>query len=301
MAELRDAGMTDAEAQAFVEWTREFRDRLPGIYDLTDPGSGELTRMGKLYSLMVGRLVNQSIQNPTAIDRPWAANTVVGRMGYGLLSFSMGFMRNVLIKNAKKVQREYEAQGAAGAAKVAALQVAAPLSALYMGHLLVTVAREALLNPDKWDEQEEKGNLVPWLLGLAFSRAGFTGLADPLYNAITGVKYQRDLANILAGSSGGFYLQALERLVRFFFVNSPNTNSAERSAVRGAYDLMALPLSAAAVGYLPGGPMLGYGMGLSYAYLSSPRAKEKVQDVVAGEKQGTKSKTGQGGQSSGAF
>jgi hypothetical protein len=301
MAELRDAGMTDAEAQAFVEWTREFRDRLPGIYDLTDPGSGELTRMGNLYSLMVGRLVNQSIQNPTAIDRPWAANTVVGRMGYGLLSFSMGFMRNVLIKNAKKVQREYEAQGAAGAAKVATLQVAAPLSALYMGHLLVTVAREALLNPDKWDEQEEKGNLVPWLLGLAFSRAGFTGLADPLYNAITGVKYQRDLANILAGSSGGFYLQALERLVRFFFVNSPNTNSAERSAVRGAYDLMALPLSAAAVGYLPGGPMLGYGMGLSYAYLSSPRAKEKVQDIVAGEKQGTKAKTGQGGQSSGAF
>jgi len=291
--ELRDAGMTDAEAQAFVEWTREFRDRLPGIYDLTD-ASGDLTRMGKLYGLMVGRLVNQAIQAPTAIDRPWAANTVVGRMAYGLLSFSMAFMRNVLIKNVKKVQREYEAQGAAGAAKVAALQFAAPLSALYMGHLLVTVAREALLNP-KWDEKEEEGELVEWLLLMAFSRAGFTGLADPIYNAILGVKYQNDLANALIGAGNTYFAKALERVVKYFTSNSPNTNSAERSAARGLYELTLQPGAAYAVSALPGGPLLGYGMGLSYAYLSSPRAKEKVQDVVAGEKQGTKAKTGQGG------
>jgi hypothetical protein len=299
--ELRDAGLTDADIQAFVSWTREFRGNLPGIYDLTDPRSGELTRMGKLYALMVGRLVNQAIQNPTAIDRPWAANTVVGRVGYGLLSFSMAFMRNVLIKNAKKVQRVYESQGAAGAAKVAALQVAAPLSALYMGHLLVTTAREALLNPDKWEEEEKKDNLVPWLTSLAFSRAGFTGLADPIYNAILGVKYQRDLANILAGSSGSYFLQAAQRIVSYFTTNSPNTNSAERSAVRGLYELLAQPAAAAAVGYVPGGPLLGYGMGLSYAYLSSPRAKENVQDIVAGEKDTKKSKTGQGSQKSSAF
>lgn len=298
MDELRDAGLTDAEAQAFVQWTREFRGRLPGIYDLTDPASGELTRMGKLYGLMVGRLVNQAIQNPSAVDRPWAANTVVGRMAYGLLSFSMAFMRNVLIKNFKKVQRVYEAQGAAGAAKVAALQVAAPLTALYMGHLLTTTAREALLNPEKWEEKEKEGELVTWLMQLAFSRAGFTGLADPLYNALLGVKYQRDLANILAGASGSFYLQNLERIARYFVVNSENTNNAERNLVRGLYELLGQTTAAAAVGYLPGGPMLGYGMGLSYAYISSPRAKDTVQDTVAGEKQGDKAKTGQSGRDS---
>jgi hypothetical protein len=250
---------------------------------------------------MVGRLVNQAIQNPTAVDRPWAANTVIGRMVYGLLSFSMAFMRNVLIKNVKKVQRVYERQGAAGAAKVAALQFAAPLSALYMGHLLVTTAREALLNPDKWEEKEQEGELVEWLMSLAFSRAGFTGLADPLYNALLGVKYQRDLANILAGSSGGYFLQAVQRIASYFFVNSPNTNSAERSAVRGLYELAVQPMAAASVGYLPGGPLLGYGMGLSYAYLSSPRAKDRVQDIVAGEKDTGKAKTGQGGQRATAF
>lgn len=298
--ELRDAGLTDAEVQDFVAWTREFRDRLPGIHDLTD-GSGELTRMGKLYGLMVGRLVNQSIQNPTAVDRPWAANTVVGRMAYGLLSFSMGFMRNVIIKNIKKVQREYEAQGAAGAAKVAALQVAAPLMSLYMGHLLVTVAREALLNPERWEEKEADGKLVEWLLLLAFSRAGFTGLADPLYNAVLGVKYQRDLANILAGASGGYFLQALQRITSYFFINSENTNSAERSAVRGLYELLVQPAAAIAVGGLAAGPMLGYGMGLSYAYLSSPRAKSNVQDIVAGEADSGKARTGQGGRAAPVF
>jgi hypothetical protein len=293
MAELRDAGMTEMEAQAFLAWTREFRGRTPGIYDLADSKSGELTRMGNLYGLMVGRLVNQSIQNPTAVDRPWAANTVIGRMAFGLLSFSMGFMRNVLIKNVKKVQREYEAEGARGAAKVAALQVVAPLSALFMGHLLVTVAREALLNPEKWDEEKKKDNLEWWLLQLAFSRAGFTGLADPLYNALLGVKYQRDLANIALGAGNSYFFQALERIAKYFVMNSENTNSAERNTVRGLYELLAMPLAASAVGYLPAGPLLGYGMGLSYAYLSSPRAKENVQDIVAGEADTKKSKTGE--------
>jgi hypothetical protein len=89
-------------------------------------------------------------------------------------------------------------------------------------------------------------------------------------------------------------LQALQRIASYFMVNSENTNSAERSAVRGLYELILQPAAAAAVGYLPAGPLLGYGLGLSYAYLSSPRAKENVQDIVAGEKQGKQKKTGSG-------
>jgi hypothetical protein len=299
MDELRDAGMTDMEAQAFVAWVRELDGRLPGLYDLTDPGSGELTRMGKLYGLMVNRLSVQSIQDPTAIDRPWAANTVVGRMTFSLLSFSMGFMRNNIIKSLKRVGREYEAGGYT-AAQSAALGSAGAFMMLYGGHFLVTALRELALNPDRWEEEKEKDNLTQWLAQLAFSRAGFTGLADPLYNAYLGVKYQRDLANIFLGAGNSYFTQAGERILKYWAVNSENTNSAERSAARGWYELLALPAMAMVTGSVPG-RMMGYGAGLSYAYLSSPRAKEKVQDVVAGEKQGTKSKTGQGGQSSGAF
>ncbi len=293
--ELVDAGIQPEQIQDFISWSREFSGRMPRHDELIDV-DGSLTEMGKIYAVMVGRLVNQSIQNPTAIDRPWAANTPVGRLTYGLLSFSMAFFRNVMVKSAKKVAREYEQRGAGQAAKVAGMQVLAPLASLYMGHLLVTMAREALLNPDKWEEEEKKedGFPIKWLSALAFSRVGFTGLADPLYNALLGVKYQRDLVGILAGPSNSFFGQSLERIVKYFVANSENTNSAERAAARGLYELAVQPAFAYATGYLPGGPMVGYGLGASYMYFSSPAFKSQWQDWLAGEKEGKQKKTGSG-------
>jgi hypothetical protein len=293
--ELIDFGLTAGQVDDFAAWAESFARDLPSYRDLADEATGELTEMGRIYGLMVGRLTNQAVQNPTAIDRPWAANTIIGRMTFGLLSFTMAMSRNVMLKSVKKIQREYENRGAASATKVAALQVVAPMLALYTGHLLVTIAREALLNPDKWEEEEKKegGPPVKWLMQLAFSRAGFTGLTDPIYNALLGVKYQRDLANILAGPGNGYFLQAIERVAKFFLTNSKNTNAAERNAVRGLYEAILMPTAAVGVGYLPAGPMLGLGLGAAYAYLSSPRAKGVVQDAVVGPADTKKSKTGE--------
>lgn len=294
--ELVDAGIQPEQINDFVRWSREFSDRMPRHDELIDV-DGSLTEMGQIYAVMVGRLVNQAVQNPTAIDRPWAANTPVGRLTYGLLSFSMAFFRNIMVKSVKKVSRELEQRGAGQAASVAAMQVLAPLASLYAGHLLVTIAREALLNPDKWEEEEKKedGFPIKWLAALAFSRVGFTGLADPLYNALLGVKYQRDLSNILAGATPSFFLQGLERIAKYFVVNSENTNSAERNAARGLYELSVQPGLAYATGYLPGGPLVGYGLGASYMYFSSPAFKSQWQDWLAGEKQ-SKQKKADGGQ-----
>ena len=296
-AELVDAGIQPEQIEAFVAWSREYATRLPRHDELIDV-DGSLTDMGKTYAVLVGRLVNQSIQSPTAIDRPWAANTPTGRLTYGLLSFSMAFFRNIMVKSIKKVEREYNERGAAQAASVAASQVLAPIASLYMGHLLVTIMREALLNPDKWEEEEkkEKGFPIKWLSQLAFSRSGFTGLADPLYNAMMGVKYQRDLTGLLAGATYGYAAQALERIVKFFVLNSANTNSAERNAARGLYELSVQPGLAYVTGALPGGPMVGYGLGASYMYMSSPAFKSQWQDWLAGPKEGKQKKAGQSGQ-----
>jgi hypothetical protein len=292
--ELLDAGIQPEQIKDFVNWTREFTSRMPRHDEVMDV-DGSLTDMGKIYAVMVGRLVNQSIQSPTAIGRPWAANTPVGRLTYGLLSFSMEFFRNIVVKSAKKIDREYKARGAAQAADVAVFQVLAPIASLYVGHLIVTAAREALLNPDKWEEEEKKEGGVPikWLAQLAFSRAGFTGLADPIYNAFSGVKYQRDLTSLLTGSTAAFFLQAMVRIAKYFVVNSENTNAAERNAARGLYELSIQPLFAYGAGYLPGGPIVGYGMGASYMYLSSPASKSQWQDWLAGEKQGKQKKSGE--------
>lgn len=300
--ELLDAGIQPGQIQDFVNWSREFTSRMPRHDEVMDV-DGSLTDMGKIYAVMVGRLVNQSIQAPTAIDRPWAANTPVGRLTFGLLSFSMAFFRNIMVKSVKKIDREYKARGAAQAANVAALQVLAPIASLYMGHLIVTMAREALLNPEKWDEEEKKEGGVPikWLAQLAFSRAGFTGLADPIYNALNGVKYQRDLSNILSGSTASFFLQAIERIAKYFVANSENTNSAERNAARGLYELSVQPALAYTAGYLPGGPVVGYGLGASYMYLSSPAFKSQWQDWMAGEKEGKQKKAGEKAQDGATF
>jgi hypothetical protein len=54
------------------------------------------------------------------------------------------------------------------------------------------------------------------------------------------------------------------------------------------------PAFAYATGYLPGGPMVGYGLGASYMYFSSPAFKSQWQDWMAGEKEGKQKKTGSG-------
>ena len=231
-----------------------------------------------------------------AIDRPFAANTLYGRMVYGLLSFNLAFFRNVMLKSVKKIRREM-ARGMPHATYVAAVQVMAPLAMLYAGHFLVTMAREALLNPEKWEEEEKKegGFPIKWLAQLAFSRSGFTGLADPLYNAALGVKYQRDLTGVLAGPTNSFFAGALQKLVELMVRNSPNTNSGERAAAKGAYELAIQPLMALSVGFPMVGPLIGYGLGASYAYLSSPTAKQRFQDLVVGPADSKKAKTGEGG------
>lgn len=296
-AELTDAGMQPEQIEAFVEWSREYSTRMPRHDELMDV-DGSLTDMGKIYAVMVGRLVNQAIQSPSAIDRPFRANTPGGRLTYGLLSFTMAFFRNVMMKSIKKVEREYNERGAAQAASVAAFQVLAPIASLYMGHLLVTIMREALLNPDKWEEEEKKegGFPIKWLAQLAFSRSGFTGLADPLYNALMGVKYQRDLTGLLAGATYGYAAQAVERIVKYFAVNSANTNSAERNAARGLYELTVQPGLAYVTGALPGGPAVGYGLGASYMYMTSPAFKSQWQTWLAGEKESKQKKAGSGQQ-----
>ena len=281
--ELIDAGMTQDQLDDFVSWAQEFSDRNPTTADIVQGKNGDLTNMGRLYAALTQRLVNQSIQEVTAIDRPWGANTTYGRIIFGLMSFSMAFQRNVLIKSAKRIERVAKAEGLSEAAKFAALRIAPSFAALYSAHLLSTVLREALLNPGKWEEEEERegGYPIEWLTKLAFSRAGFFGMADPIFNAIEAVRYQRDFSNIMVGASFGYLYQQGDRIIKFFKQNSDKNNKGERQAVKALYEL-ALPVMSYAAAGLPAGPLIGYGLGASMAYLSSPVQKDFVQDVVAG-------------------
>jgi len=113
------------------------------------------------------------------------------------------------------------------------------------------------------------------------------------------VKYQRDLANMTVGPTNSYFLQALQRLATYFVMNSDTTNSAERAAAKGLFELMVQPTLAYATGYLPAGPVMGYGLGASYGYFSSPAFKSQWMDWWAGEADTKKSKTGEKKESGG--
>lgn len=288
--ELVDFGLQRNDIDEFATWMMQFTDRMPDVEEITDV-NGQLTEFGMMLSTSVGRLVNQAIQNPKGVDRPFAANTTIGRMVYGLLSFNMAFFRNIMVKSWKMIAREAEEQGAQKAAWLAVRAVAFPALSLYAGHFMVTMLREALLNPDKWDEEEKKGNLYPYLVGLAFSRSGFTGLLDPFYNAVLSLKYERDLSNLLIGPVSSFFAVNAQRLLKGFMLpNSDKNNKVETQQLKAAYEMTFQPVMAYGVGALPGGPLLGAGYGVGYGYLSSPAFKAKFAEFFVGPKDTDKKK-----------
>ena len=288
--ELVDFGLQRSDLDEFATWMMQFGDRLPALEEITDV-NGQLTEFGMMLSVGVGRLVNQAIQNPKGVDRPYAANTTIGRMVYGLLSFNMAFSRNIMIKSWKMITREAEQQGAQKAAWLAVRAVAFPALSLYAGHFIVTMMREALLNPDKWDDEEKKGNLYPYLVGLAFSRSGFTGVVDPFYNAVLSLKYQRDLSNLMIGPVGSFFAVNLQRILSGFMLpNSDKNNKVETTQLKAAYELTLQPALGYATGALPGGPLLGAAYGVGYGYLSSPAFKSQFAEFFVGPKDTDKKK-----------
>ena len=238
--------------------------------------SGEQTDFGAMLSTAMLRFIDQSIQDPKIIDRPKYAEHPVGRIVYGIQSFIAAFTRGVHLHMLKRVAREYKNHGAVSATTIMVTQNLVPAVGLFAGHMLFSTLREALLNQDKWKEEEEKDNLVPYLTKLAASRSGVAGRFDPVVNAVSSIRYQADLTNILVGSTPSYYAKAAMRIAGIGIDNSENTVSAEYQAARGAYDI-AIPYFAAYMvssGKL--GPKLGALAGVTAAAATSPTVKHWV-------------------------
>jgi len=297
-SELIDMGLMESQIDAFSQWAAQFQDRIPDVDELMD-SDGSLTDMGQALATAVNRLVGQSVQNPTAIDRQFKANTPYGRLVYALTGYLTTMFRNVPIKLVKQVQRQYQNEGMTSAAAKAGAYALAPLLIFYTGTLAVTVMREAIFNPDQWEENEEKegGFPIKWLSLLALSRTGIIGMADPILNAFLSIKYQRDLTALTAGPSVSFILSNLERIGKLFLMNSENTDKAERAAVRALYELGAQPAMAYYLGAM-GGPY-GWVGGLTYMFASSPSAKKAWVDAWFDEPAKEKAKTGEKKESGG--
>ena len=279
---LQDLGVRPEQMETFAEYASNLTKTRKGFYEIDQimNADGSLTDMGSVLSVATNRFVDQSIQDPKIVDRPKWAEAPIGRIVFGIQSFIAAFQRNVLEMAVKRGVRGIETRGAYRGGLRLAGQSLLPLFSLYVGHTLVSAAREFIFNRDKWEEEKEneENRIAPfkYLATLGISRSGFTGRLDPFINSLYSLKYQSDFSNVLVGATGSYYLKALQRIFGLGIDNSPNTVSKEYQAVRGTYDI-AVPFIAGWLTSLPGvGTTLGYGLGAADMALSSPTVKHYV-------------------------
>jgi hypothetical protein len=273
-AMLLELGIRDPDAFA-----REWMERgggLPSVDDLDTP-------FGQDYGVASRRFIDQTIQNPTLMDRPVLANNPVGRVMFGIMSFSYSFWRNIVKRNGILLREQAKRSGGARAAK-SALGLLGAAAALFALQGTVSTIREYLLNRNRWRELEEKGELEKTMAQLAFTRSFSFGAADPFIQAYTGLKYQRDLSNVFVGAAPGFFLQNTQKMIMPAVRNSDKTNTAEYGAVQGAYSTFAAPALAFGLMSIPGGPIIQGATGIGVALGTAPVARDAVATAIVGEK-----------------
>ena len=295
-AEFNEIGLGGKNFKPMLDFLASL-DGLPSIEQLQ-------TAEGKLWAAAIGRFVDQTIQNPRRADKPMAASSAFGRMVYGIMSFSYTFFANVHAATAKRMKSQYKLAKETGeknayqAAGEIAAAAGAGMALLYAGQLLVGTLRAALYNADQWEEKEEKGELASWLGWTAFSRTGFLGPADVLANALTGLRYERDLTSLLVGAVPTWITSNLQNIVKGLpktelygggpgvgVRNSDNTNTAEWTASKSAYNLFAIPAINAFLSAMPTAGPVGWGLKFgAMQLLSSSTTAATFADTLVGEK-----------------
>jgi hypothetical protein len=272
---LNDLGISAEDVPAMRDWLNQ-NNGLPD--ENTILNSGEL---GEKYQAALTRFARETIQAPTAAERPRFATHPIGRMIYGLTSFLYGFGRNIVGRAARMSARGLNPRSdLTKTERVQNLMPIAGIAAMVALHTAVSEMREALFNSEKSSERTMGEKAM-----LGVSRSGVLGPADLVLNAVTGLKYQRDLANLAVGPGPGFFLQQFQDILGLYTHNSENTNTAERNALKGAYGLTVMPALTVMLGLLP--PQMGLiPAGLAafgVAQGTSPSAREWAADVIIGK------------------
>jgi len=264
--QLRELGIADQHQSTIHEWAQKFDDWR--AEDLTG------SREGRMVGEAVRRTVDQIILEPTRIDKPEMAQNPFGRFLFGLMSFNYANTRNFHMR----MVNETKASGSFGAGVGTAASFIPGIAALYAANLAVSLVRDQLFGTTNANTKPED-ELQRALVSRPLSRAGFAGAFDPIVQAFTGLKYQRSLTGVAAGAQMGFFLNAMENILKpYLGENSPNTNTAERNQVKGVMSLAAVPISLAMTA-LPGGwPSMFGGQ-----WITSPQGQEFMARLVAGE------------------
>ena len=309
---LNDFGVKDKTIDQFADYILDFNDftstrlrkrarvkgktKLPELSDIMND-AGQYSDMGLQLAVAIQRFTDQTIQDPRIADRPLWAENPLGRIVYGITSFIYSFQDKVLKGMARKVGREYKISKELGASKKKATldatayvtaSIAPAVMTLFAGHFLVSTVRELIFNEERFDREWEDNDkdavkfVKDYLFPLAFARSGFTGAFDPFYQMVTGLKYQRDLANTLIGTAG-YAAQNLEPIIEYGFNinNSENTLASEYNALVGLWNLTVNPVLSTGYALIPMSPPTALIGAPGLMYLSSEDFKRaRVNDLL---------------------
>lgn len=284
---LNELGIADH--RAFSDWLLAQTAALPdptGLFD-TD---GRATPRGQDYMAAVRRIIDQSIQNPSAAHRPAWTNNPTGRLVTGIMSFSYASYENVIKGTLKRAARGDGAK--AYAQRIA--PVLAGAGALVLAQTLASTVRELLFNASRFEDKDDD-EIAEELLALGLSRTFGLGSGDPLVQYLTGLKYQRTLAETALGAGPGLIAQAVDAAGSIASDrNSGNTDTAEYRAMQKAYGVTIAPIMNALLSRVPliGGVAMielsdkAYRDQFASAFFTPPEPRShldnKYQEAVAG-------------------
>lgn len=284
-AEFLDLGVPAQHVDALADWINQHPEH-PTLDDLQ-------SKAGQMYAAALVRYVDQTIQNPRRADKPAAVASPLGRMIYALTSFAYTFFQNVHIAALNRTKRNYRIAREQGESKMtaAAHAAASPFATLGVGfllmsvaQLLVTAAREAVFNQEQWESKDDEER-KKWLMQLAFSRVSALGPADILLNALTGLKYERDLSSLAVGPGNGYLFSNAQNIILGLMNKSPNSNADERAAAKAVYRLTAAPAASVMLSAINVGGPVGWAARYgAMTYLTSNSAASSFADETVGEK-----------------
>lgn len=285
--ELRELGIPNSEHADFAKWVTS-RDEMPSLDEMTQ------TPMGQRWAEAVQRFVEKTVIEPIASEKARGANSALGRWIYGLQSYNFGFQRAVLnpFFNRWFTTMAYErgrlgkVQGTlSGTAKWAGY-AATSLAGMMAIQLPTTMLRQLLFDTDRTNQWLEDGTYIENIMALAFSRIGLGGVADPLINAISHVRYEHEISSLALGAQANVFAESLQDIIGWATGGggSAETNISEYRMLRGLYTLIGMPVAATAAAALPGGPRASYLLSLLGQYGTSMTASDQFARSIAGPK-----------------
>jgi len=301
---LREFGVPDEHHADFAAWLNSF-DGIPTVDDLHRTSN---QGMAGLYNQAIFRFVNRVNQDPMRVQKPMLSADPRGKLIFALMSFNYSFTQQVLEPAFERIThaygRQYDRSRKAGASKPSAgarataaafgagFNVFTAAAAGVFAALVTAVVYTLLFNKDQWDKHEKAGDLSDFLLGTAMSRSGVAGTLDPVAQALTHLRYQTDLAQLLEGAPVTTLLKDVQDLLLSpFMPNSRgDSNTAIYNQTEAAFKLFAVPGLLYALtktsAMFPGG-LLASAAAIAAWEGTSPKAVNTATSALVGER-GTK-------------